>query len=200
MAKSKRSKLEKGQKSHKGATSSRKKTKRNWWQILIVLLVIIMFMVLAIRPNFNDKSNPNTSRRTEIKFTKEGDLSFFKKNTNQEIKNIDLEIADKNRERMRGLMYRYKMNENTGMLFIMDREEPQSFWMRNTYISLDIIYLDKDLKIVTIQKYTKPLTDDPVPSFKKAKYVLEVVAGYCDKFEIEEGDYVKYKRVSEAIF
>ena len=199
MAKSKQNKPNKRVIPVNKGNSKKSKSKRNWWQILIVLLVIVIFVLLAIRPNYKNNSKPASSRRTEIKFKKEGELSFYKKNTKQEIRNIDIEISENDHERMIGLMYRYKMDENTGMLFIMDREELQSFWMKNTYISLDIIYLDKDLKIVSIQKYTQPLNEAPLPSYKKAKYILEVVAGYCDKYKIEEGDYINYQRLPVAI-
>ena len=195
MAKSAKNKSKKGVTHQKKGIPKKSKSKRNWWQIVIVIAVIIAFILLAILPNFNNSSKQNTARRTEIKFTKEGELSFYKKNKNKEMKSIDIEISENDQERMIGLMFRYQMNENNGMIFIMDREELQSFWMKNTYVSLDIIYLNKDLEIVTIQKYTQPLTEDPIPSYKKAKYVLEVVAGFCDTYKIEEGDYVKYERI-----
>ena len=93
----------------KNNNSKKANYKRNWWQIILVPIVILTFLVLAIRPGSNDKSKPNKSRRTEIKFTKEGELSFFKKDINQEIKSIDIEISENDQERMIGLMYRYKM-------------------------------------------------------------------------------------------
>ena len=57
---------------------------------------------------------------------------------------------------MRGLMDRLNLPENAGMLFIFAKDEPRSFWMKNTYISLDIIYINSNKEIVSIQKYTQP--------------------------------------------
>ena len=139
------------------------------------------------------------SRSFEIKtnkpaFIREGALTFIRESKNKDIK-IDIEITDNRFEQVRGLMFRTNLPEMGGMLFIMDREEPQSFWMKNTYISLDIIYVDSRFEIVTIQKYTKPLSEESIPSGKMAKYVVEVNAGFCDRFGIMEGDKIKFNRI-----
>jgi hypothetical protein len=168
--------------------------KNTWLKILLAASVIVAIILLTVKPNFDDGINEYSGKPSEIKFRKDGELTFFKKESNQIIKTIDIEIADDEYERAQGLMYRYKMSDSVGMLFIMEREEPQSFWMRNTYISLDIIYLNNELEIVKIQKYTQPLTDDPIPSFAKSKYVVEVTGGFCDLNSINEGDYIKYER------
>jgi len=75
-------------------------------------------------------------------------------------------------------------------LFIMDELKEQSFYMRNTYISLDIIYLDENKKIVSIAKNTTTLNDDSIPSNGNALYVLEVVAGYADTHGLQVGDQI----------
>lgn len=176
----------------------KKKKKINWLQIIMLFTIIILFILLAINPASFNKSKSKSSSQSEPKFTKEGQLTFFKKASEKEILTIDIEIADNFRERSLGLMYRKKMSDNVGMLFIMEREEPQSFWMKNTYISLDILYLDKDLNIVTIQRDTQPLSMKSIPSYKKAKFVVEVLAGFCELHGIEEGDYIKYQRLPIA--
>lgn len=180
-------------------SKKQKARKKTLLQILIFSSIIIAIILLIVRPNFNTEPKMQPNRPSEIKFRKDGELSFYSKNNDQEIKTIDIEIVEEDYERERGLMFRYQMSDNVGMLFIMEQEELQSFWMRNTYISLDIIYLNTNLEIVKIQKYTQPLSDDPIPSFKKSKYVVEVVAGFCDENTIEEGDYVKYERLKPAI-
>jgi uncharacterized membrane protein (UPF0127 family) len=93
---------------------------------------------------------------------------------------------------MRGLMDRFSLPDQAGMLFIFDNDEPRSFWMKNTYISLDIIFINSNKEIVSIQKYTQPRTTSSIPSDKPAMYVLEVNAGYCDKFDIKPGDKVEF--------
>lgn len=180
-------------KNRKNKLSKRRVRRKNYWfQIIIFLSIIIAIILLSIRPNLKNESKNRVNRRSEIKFKKEGELTFYKKDSDQKILTIDIEIAHDDYERALGLMHRYKMSESVGMLFIMEREEPQSFWMRNTYISLDIIYLNKEYEIVKIQKYTQPLTDDPIPSINNSKYVVEVKAGFCDLNMIKEGDYIKY--------
>ena len=175
-------------------TSSSKKKKISWVNIGIILGIILVAVILIFISDYKRKPIKKTPGTFIPKFKKEGELTFFKGKLNEEIKTIDIEIAEDNYERALGLMYRVNMGENVGMLFIMEQEKPQSFWMRNTYISLDIIYVDKELNIVKIQKYTEPLSEESVPSVKKAKFVVEVIAGFCDKYMIEEGDYIVYKR------
>jgi uncharacterized protein len=125
-------------------------------------------------------------------FTKEGNLYFLSKVNNDTIRTIDIELATTPEERAQGLMDRKSMTDEQGMLFIFAAAEDQAFWMKNTYISLDIIYLDDKKEIVSVQKYTTPLSEESLPSFKKAQYVLEVNAGFCDKYHIAYGDKISY--------
>lgn len=173
------------------------KTRKNsLLQLMIVFVVVLMLILLLGKPYFLDKSQVQLVNRTEDEFKKEGQLSFFDKQNNNIITSIDIEIADTDYEIELGLMYRYSMSKRVGMLFIMETDEPKSFWMKNTYISLDIIYLNKDLEIVKIHKYTQPLSEKPILSIEKSKYVIEVIGGFCDELNIEEGDFVSYERTS----
>ena len=97
------------------------------------------------------------------------------------------ELALSRSEQQLGLMYRKELGETEGMLFIFPEEEPRSFWMKNTYVELDIIYLDKDLKVVSISEKAVPLTETPRPSNRPAKYVLEVRGGSAAKWGISAG-------------
>ncbi len=175
-------------------SNKRKKKNNKWVKLLILLGIFFAIFFLIVKP-FLPNKNQITSR-TEIKFTKEGELSFFDKQDNEIITTIDIEIAEDDYERALGLMYRYSMSDSVGMLFIMENEVPQSFWMKNTYISLDILYLNRDFEIVKIQKYAQPLSEQSIPSIEKSKYVIEVIGGFCDKLNIKEGDIVKYKRTT----
>ena len=89
-------------------------------------------------------------------------------------------------------MYRDTMAENNGMLFLMETEEPQTFWMKNTIISLDIIYVDSNKRIVSISRNCKPYSLDQIPSAKPALYVVEVIAGYTAKYGIKTGDMISF--------
>ncbi len=178
--------------------NTRNKNKK-WVQILILLILAIAAISLVINPFIPNKTRKST-RRTEIKFKKQGVLSFLNaQDNNKSITTIDIEVADDEFKRNLGLMYRYSINDRVGMLFIMESETEQSFWMKNTYISLDIIYVNSNFEIVKIQKYTEPLTEHPIPSVERSKYVVEVIAGFCDKNNIEEGDFIKFKRTAAVI-
>ena len=101
---------------------------------------------------------------------------------------FDVEIAETSAERMKGLMNRESLDENSGMFFIFDKEKEYSFWMKNTLIPLDIIWLNKDMEIVHIEKNVQPCEEDPCQRYtpsKPAKYVLELNAGQVDKNNIE---------------
>ena len=103
---------------------------------------------------------------------------------------VNVEIADDNNKRMYGLMSRENLDENSGMLFVFDDENNQTFWMKNTLIFLDIIFISKDMKIVDI-KYATPCREDPCrlyKSSKPAKYVLEVNGNFTIKHNIKMDD------------
>lgn len=91
-------------------------------------------------------------------------------------------------------MFREKMGYNWGMLFIFQKPDIRVFWMRNTILSLDMIFVSEKGTVISIAKNTKPMTDDLYRSEKPAKYVVEVKAGFCDIFGIKPGTKIKVKR------
>jgi uncharacterized protein len=125
-----------------------------------------------------------------LTYVKEGEVIFWKKD--QKIRKIDVEIAENEAERAKGLMYRSYIPDSVGMLFIFDRPEPQGFWMKNTSIPLDIIYVDENKKIVSIAKNTKPYSEESIPSLGNAQYVVEVNAGFTDRHNIQSGDAISF--------
>lgn len=148
-------------------------------------------MVLLYVLNIMFKESPQPTQ-SKYKFTKHGELQF--KDLNGFVKkSIDLEIADSEYSRQLGLMFRDKMNENEGMLFIFPREDYLSFWMRNTLLPLDILFINKQKEIVTIHTYTTPFSEQSYPADTLAQYVVEVNAGFTGKFNIKEGDKIEWK-------
>jgi uncharacterized membrane protein (UPF0127 family) len=170
----------------------------------IILALFFLFTIGIIIYHFSPGSNKTKYKGSlvnpdEISFQKEGELVFID-NTNQEIiKEIDIEIAENTYERNQGLMYRYTMNDNKGMLFIYDNSGLRTMWMKNTYISLDIIFANEDYEIVSIYKNAIPLSINTISSYRDAIYVVEVVAGFCDKYRIKEGDKVRFKYIREPL-
>jgi uncharacterized membrane protein (UPF0127 family) len=106
-----------------------------------------------------------------------------------------VEMAVTPEEQAKGLMFRRELPEGQGMLFDFQREQPTSFWMKNTYISLDMIFIRADGRILRIAENTVPLSETLVPSGGPVLAVLEVVAGTAKKLGIAPGD-----RVAHPIF
>jgi len=106
-----------------------------------------------------------------------------------------VEMAVTPEDQARGLMFRRELPEGQGMLFDFQREQPATFWMKNTYVSLDMIFIRADGTIVRIAENTVPLSEALVPSGGPVRAVLEVVAGTARKLGIAPGD-----RVAHPIF
>ncbi|MPM60050.1 hypothetical protein SDC9_106897 [bioreactor metagenome] len=90
-------------------------------------------------------------------------------------------------------MYRKSLPADAGMLFVFDEEEIQGFWMKNTYIPLDMLFVNADNEIITIHTNTAPLKEWNYASTRPALYVVEVNAGYCAQKQITEGDKIIFE-------
>jgi len=102
---------------------------------------------------------------------------------------FEVELAKTPAEKTQGLMFRDSMPENHGMFFLFDEESPRTFWMKNTKIPLDMLFLDKDMVVVEVKADIQPCAEDPCPSYpsKPAQYVLEINAGLAEKNNIVIG-------------
>ncbi|PTM08808.1 MAG: hypothetical protein DA407_07200 [Bacteroidetes bacterium] len=129
-----------------------------------------------------------------IEFKKEGTLELYKSGTDSIISSFDIELAEDEYEIQTGLMNRGSMQNNQAMLFVFPNVQMRSFYMKNTLISLDIIYLDDTKKVVSIKKNAKPMDETSLPSKAPAKYVLEINAGLSDQLNIIEGDSVSFSK------
>jgi len=103
-----------------------------------------------------------------------------------------VEIADDDRERIRGLMFRTELAADAGMLFLFEEQAPRAFWMMNTKIPLDILYFDEQLRLVSAARRVPPCRSSTrcpsYPSEAPARYVLELNAGVADRLGVEAGD------------
>jgi uncharacterized ACR, COG1430 len=158
--------------------------------VTVALVLVALAAIALILPRFfsNESNRVQEIEITpqDIDFTRDGEVSIFKNDSL--IQTIEVEFAKNDEERALGLMYRSSMDEHQGMWFIFPEEAPRSFYMRNTEIPLDIIYLDKDKKVVSIAKNARPYDETSLPSEKPAMYVLEINGGLSDKWGIEKGD------------
>lgn len=113
---------------------------------------------------------------------------------NQNLK-VKAEMAETLWEQTRGLMGRKYLGDFEGMLFVFNDEARRSFWMKNTFIPLDLIFISQDKKIVEIKPNFVPCLVGECPVYRSqlpAKYVLEVNAGFCERHQIKIGDGVKF--------
>jgi len=111
---------------------------------------------------------------------------------------VYVEIADEPHELDQGLMFRENLEWDRGMFFVFDDERTLSFWMKNTLIPLDMLFIDADFRIIDIKENVPPCREDPCPSYpskKPAKYVLEVNAGFAMKNDIKIDDQISLQPI-----
>lgn len=132
-----------------------------------------------------------------VSFKKEGILTIKNAEFDAIIKSLDIEIADDEYETQTGLMYRTTLETNHGMLFIFPDVQMRSFYMKNTKIPLDIIYIDESKSIISIQKNVQPFDETSLPSDAPAKYVLEINGGLSDVWQLKPDDKISFKVSNE---
>ena len=106
-------------------------------------------------------------------------------------------IAQSNKERRQGLMHIESMKNNEGMLFIFDPERNVSMWMRNTPMTLDMIFINKKGRIINIAKNTTPYSTRGISSGGSIHWVLEINGGLSDRMNIKNGDLVKLNLIED---
>ena len=142
--------------------------------------------------NFSCKEKTKPIKQTEVSFKKEGELFFHKITSDSTKIKIDIEIADTDFDIETGLMYRTSMKPNQGMLFVFEDERERYFYMKNTKIPLDLIFINSHNKIVSFQKNAKPFDETTLPSNAPAKYVLEVNSGIVDTWSLNVSDSISF--------
>ena len=115
---------------------------------------------------------------------------------------VHVELATDDATRAQGLMYRDRLRDNTGMLFIFPSSSEQSFWMKNTLHPLDMIWIDEGRRVVHVKHDVPPCKADPCPSYAPgvpAKYVLEVAGGVARQQGIETGQTVQFEGLDNIV-
>lgn len=105
---------------------------------------------------------------------------------------VTAEVADTDTTRAIGLMNRQELAADTGMLFVFDEDNTHGFWMKNTYVSLDILFIDTDREIIHIAESTTPLSTELIAPATPYRTVLEVNAGYAAAHGVAVGDLVDF--------
>lgn len=171
------------------------KKRQSIYAYLLLGVFLLGGLAYMLAPWLSQKADSNRSTTVAESpasepIIKEGEVVFLR--AGKKIRNIDVEIAENEAERSKGLMYRPYIPDSTGMLFIFPEPRELGFWMKNTQIPLDIIYVDAAKKIISIQKNTKPFSEESLPSNGPAQYVVEVNAGFCDRHDIKPGDVISF--------
>tara|TARA_B100000287_G_C20537410_1_gene743296 strand:+ start:126 stop:611 length:486 start_codon:yes stop_codon:yes gene_type:complete len=159
--------------------------------LLKILYIGILIFFLKGCVNFN---RPKIIVEQQILFQKEATLDLLQSN-GELISSLNIEIANSPYERETGLMYRTNMEKNQGMLFIFDEESVLTFYMKNTYMSLDLIFINEKREIVSIFKNAMPNDVSSISSKLPSKYVLEVIQGVCDNLNLKIGDRINYQLI-----
>lgn len=157
-------------------------------QFRILSLVLICFFF-----NQCQQSTPKEVREQKVLFKYEGYLSILN-DENKTLAEFKIEIADSPYERQTGLMYRDSLDEQHGMLFIFENSELRGFYMKNTLIPLDLIFIDENYEIVHIYSKATPYETASISSQLPAKYVFEINGGLSEQIGIQKGMKIKYNK------
>lgn len=157
-----------------------------------ILYALILTVAVAACGNGERTPSEEPTPAATIPFRDDGNLTFLA--SGEEIVTIDIEIAETDSARVRGLMQRTELPDHSGMLFIFERERPQGFHMSNTPIALDLVFVSGDSQIVDIDRYNRPFSQESILSDAPAQYVIEVPAGFADTYGIAEGERVRWER------
>ncbi len=176
------------------------KKSRNKPYVVGALTFAVLLLVYFIGKNLQserlvpvDQAGVQPKIKSAVAFRDEGQLRFLDRNDNL-LYSVNIEIADDDAKRTQGLMYRDTMAESEAMLFVFPDAAERSFWMKNCILPLDIIYVNNEKRIITIQQNTVPYSEASVPSNGPAQYVVEVNAGFCDRHNIKSGDHIEWTR------
>ena len=148
------------------------------------LLVLVAFLSVLILPLAGSAGRLAAAELQPLEIASKSGVHVFA-----------VEMATTPEEQAKGLMFRRELPEGQGMLFDFQREQPTSFWMKNTYVALDMMFIRADGRILRIAENTVPLSEALVSSGGPVRAVLEVVAGTAKKLGIAPGD-----RVAHPIF
>ena len=140
---------------------------------------LAVIIVLIVAPAFGDTVFKHASLKIE---TRNGPLT------------LDVEVADTDKKREHGLMFRRNLPEKAGMIFLFDDEHTITMWMKNTYIPLDMVFIGDDWRIKHIAREAEPLSTDIIPSVHPTSRVLEIGGGEAAKLGLAPGDTVSLRQ------
>ncbi len=149
---------------------------------------IIIFLFTISLLAFETKNNKACAEENKLP----NGIAYITNKEGRKIK-FDIEIAKTEDEKANGLMFRKKMAKNSGMLFLFDEPEIIKMWMKNTYIALDMLFIDDKGHVVKIAHNTTPMSTKVISSEVRIVAVLEINAMLSDQLSIKEGDLFVYQ-------
>lgn len=164
------------------------------------LLVSCAFacVLIACRTTATSETQPDTSHATNTAVKDAAAAArVVLTPTGRDPVEVAVEVVDTPESRQRGLMYRKQLDPNAGMLFIFDASEQHTFWMHNTLVPLDMLFITPDWHVLGIVENATPLTDSPRAVPGQSQYVLEVNAGFSRRHGLQAGTSVRYVAAGE---
>ncbi len=183
-------------KNQSSTNKSIKKARRLTFIDILIILAIVMGMGYYYRHTEQKAKliQQQIKERRALYEKKQhlGRVVFFDKQNRATVQLV-VELAQTDYEKEKGLMFRKDLPETQGMLFVYNEEKPRTFWMKNTPLSLDMIFVDARYHIIHIAKYTRPESEQLYASGRPAQFVIEVRAGFCDRNGIKDGQRISWE-------
>jgi uncharacterized membrane protein (UPF0127 family) len=148
----------------------------------------LLILISTLLSCSGEKEQTQSPRNRTLTFT---ETVTFLTSDKEPITSIDVAIADSEQETQLGLMFVNELSDHQGMLFVFNQSTPRSFWMANTPLPLDIIFVNSDFEIVRIHRNTPPYSRESFSSDDPAQYVVEVIGGFTVKHDIQEGMFIQ---------
>lgn len=184
-------------KSKRRASAAKEENRRRPNVFAILVLAAFALALVFVVLTFWETGGSRSELDRLTAFKKNGVLTFIGSGGDK-LRTIDVEIADSESRRQVGLMYRKPLEDSQGMLFIFPVQGALSFWMHNTPISIDMVFADSTGEIVTIHRNARPFDQTQYRATSPAMYVVEVAAGFTDRYRVLVGDSIRWERTESA--
>jgi uncharacterized membrane protein (UPF0127 family) len=156
------------------------------------LALAVLFFACACRTAASSEAQPDTSKTAALNAAPVTPARVTMAPAGGESVTVDVEVVGTPDTRQRGLMFRKQLAPNAGMLFLFEQPEHHTFWMHNTLVPLDMIFITADWNVLGVVENATPLTDSPRSVPGESQYVLEVNAGFSRRYGLAAGTNVKY--------
>ena len=156
-------------------------------------MIVMLLSGLLFLTGCSTGKRPLLTLPADAPLRKDGTLSFQRPD-GAVIVSINIEIAETPERIERGLMGRRSLDSLSGMLFVFRRVEPRRFWMHDTPVSLDIVFIGEDSCVLNIVRRARPMSDKMYHSKGPVRYVVEVRAGFCERHGIQKGNCITWQK------